>query len=101
MPEPTEDDDVVLICARVGDPTATVIKGTVINNCHDCNVRIYTAPSGQQLLAEQPEALAVCNRCGNKRFQKARAEGEETNIYVRSESIWELREHLGGGPTFH
>lgn len=93
-----EDEPVILICANVDDSDANIIPGTTINQCSKCGCAVWTAPSGQKVLAETPHALVYCYTHAREMMDKALASGEDVETFIRKEAVWELVQHLRGNP---
>lgn len=97
----SEDEPVALICAPVDDPLALVVPGSRINECSVCGCDVWTAPSGQALLAENPHAMIYCTEHGLAVLAEYEASGEAVKTYVRKESLWEIWETINPPGRMH
>jgi len=54
----------VLICSPVSHPDY-VVPGSTMDMCSNptCRKPVWVAPSGQQILRDQPEVVILCNDC--------------------------------------
>lgn len=63
-----DPDDTILVCAETR-PGSLRVPGTVRRNCELCNCTVDVAPTGQQMLRDQPDVHVVCVPCAMVRIK--------------------------------
>lgn len=86
------EDPVMLICYPV-DLATEVIAGSIINRCLKCGREVWTAPTGQQILADNKHGEIYCPSCGLVLMKEEEAKGEEVRVFMRKEQVWEVMNH--------
>jgi hypothetical protein len=67
--EPKLNEGTVLICKPLEFP-GYVVPGSIITECAECGKPILVAPSGQDIIKENPGTYVFCLFCGAKFWQQ-------------------------------
>lgn len=57
-----------LVCAPATD-SLTIRGSSFAHSCHECGQRVMVAPSGQEILREDPTIQILCVPCMNRLFK--------------------------------
>lgn len=87
-----EEEVTILICLPVeGDPGRYIVPGGLQHECNDCGIKVWVAPSGQQLIREKA-TIVVCERCALVRMNK---EPDPLVIVITGKQVEEIKAWRG------
>jgi len=87
-----DDEVTVLMCLPVeGDPDRYIVPGSVQYDCIDCGIKVWVAPSGQQLIRERA-ATVVCMNCAQVRVDQKSGSLEITRGQAEEIKAWRRRD---------
>ena len=86
-----QDEVTTLICLAVeGDPQRYIVPGSVEQDCNDCGIKVWVAPSGQKLIRGRATTV-VCHNCGLLRVKKEPGPIEITREQIPEIKAWRKR----------
>lgn len=86
-----EDEVTVLMCLPVeGDPSRYIVPGSIPHQCDDCGIKVWVAPSGQQLISERT-VIVVCPGCALDRMSEEPGDIEITGEQAKEIEAWGKR----------